>query len=36
MTFPLRDAAPGTYTVTGQFTNPITGEVETFEQDFTW
>jgi hypothetical protein len=36
LTFPLRDAVPGTYTVSGEILNPITGETEQFSQDFTW
>jgi hypothetical protein len=36
MQFPLRDAAPGTYTVSGTILNPITGDETSFSQDFTW
>jgi hypothetical protein len=34
--FPLRDAVPGVYTISGEVKNPINGEVETFSQDFVW
>jgi hypothetical protein len=36
MSFPMRDAAPGLYTVTGALRNPLTGETEYFSQDFVW
>lgn len=36
MTFPMRDAEPGIYTVSGTLRNPLTGEEEYFSQDFAW
>ncbi|HLD07777.1 MAG TPA: FG-GAP-like repeat-containing protein, partial [Candidatus Peribacterales bacterium] len=33
---PVRRFTPGLYTLTLRITNPITGETETFDQDFTW
>lgn len=36
MSFPMRDAEPGLYTVSGTLRNPLTGEEEYFSQDFAW